>query len=343
MLVGIPMAGIGFILLRFADSIIALNIVLGGLLGIGIKAGFLLPAQTATANWFVRKRSLALALVMTASVLGKAFITSPSEQAAGQPDWRIALVWLGVGILAIGVPLALVFKHRPEQYGKLPDGNTLVSDGETNSRTEATDSTIEVNFTVWQALKTRTFWLLTIASSLSAGIFSIVNIYRFIYLQQEAGFGRANVADIIQLIPVMGIAGILIFGYLGDRLPKRYLLAAAVLIQSASVLIMMAAGNTFHLYLYAVVFGLGSGTVPLLLAIRADYFGRKAFATITVVMTFLSGLIGILFSFLAPLAGWLLDISGSYELVFLLTMLLGLIPAAIFLLARPQKESSLSP
>jgi len=261
MLAGIPMAGIGFVLLSFADSIVTLNIILGALLGIGIKAGFLLPVQTATANWFIRRRSLALALVMTASVIGEAIVTLSGEQVAGQLDWRATFIWLGVGILVIGTPLAFVIKHRPEQYDKLPDGNTSVSDGEGETET---DSTIEVNFTLWQALKTRAFWLLAIAPTLSLATVNMVRINQFIYLQQESGFGRATVTDIIQLIPLMGVAGILIFGYMGDRFPKRYLLAAAVFIQSASILLLMAAGNVFHLYFYAFVFGLGSGTVPLL-------------------------------------------------------------------------------
>ncbi len=159
MLAGIPMAGIGFVLLSFANSIVALNIILGALLGIGIKAGFLLPVQTAGANWFIRKRSFALALIMMASVLGEVAITLFGGQFEGKIDWRMVFVWLGVGILVICIPLTFIIRHRPENHGNMPDGNTLVSDEEGEPGTETTSRVLEIDFTLWQALRTRAFWL----------------------------------------------------------------------------------------------------------------------------------------------------------------------------------------
>jgi len=335
MLVGIPMAGIGFILLSFVNSIVALNIILGTLLGIGIKAGFLLPVQTAGANWFIRKRSFALALVMVASVLGEAAINLFGEQFEGHTDWRMVFVWLGVGILVICIPLTFIIRHRPENYGNVPDGNTVVSDEEGEPGTETTSRVLEINFTLWQALRTRAFWLLAIATSLSSGINAMATIFRVPFLIDK-GFSQLTITDIFRIVPLIGLAGILLFGYLGDRFPKRYLLAIAVVLQSASAIILMTAGNTTQLYLYTLVYAFGSGTLPLLLAIRADYFGRKAFATITVVIMFIGTLIGIPLSMpWAPLAGWMFDVTRSYQLIFLSSTFLGLIPAAIFFFARP--------
>lgn len=337
MLVGIPMAGIGFILLSFANSIVALNIILGALLGIGIKAGFLLPVQTAGANWFIKKRSFALGLIMAASVLGEAVITLFAEHFEGQTDWRMVFVWLGVGILVICIPLTFIIRHRPENYGDMPDGNTIVSDEEGEPGTETTSRVLEIDFTLWQALRTRAFWLLAIATSLSGGINTMATIFQRPFLI-DAGFSQMAITDIFRTAPLMGLVGILLFGYLGDRFPKRYLLAIAVVLQSASAIILMTAGNTLQLYLYTLVYAFGSGTLPLLLAIRADYFGRKAFATITVVIMFIGSLIGIPLSMpWAPLGGWIFDVTRSYQLIFLSSTFLGLIPAAIFFFARPPR------
>ena len=337
MLTGIPLAGIGFLLLSFVDNIVALNIILGGLLGIGIKAGFLLPAQTATANWFIRKRSIVLAIIMAASVLGEAAITLSGDQIANQFDWRVASTGLGVVILVVCIPLAFVFRHRPEQYGSLPDGKSAALEEDSEPRTETTSRVFEVNFTLQQALRTRAFWLLAIAMALSSGINAISKVFQVPFLV-DAGFSQVAIIDIFRIAPLMGLVGIFAFGYLGDRFPKRYLLAIAVAIQSISAIILMTAGNTVQIYLYTLVYGLGSGTVPLLLAIRADYFGRRAFATITVAMIFLGSLLGIPLSApWAPLAGWIIDVTGSYHLVCLLSILLGLIPAVVFFFARPPR------
>jgi len=333
---GIPMTGIGFLLLSFVDNIVALNIILGALIGIGIKAGFLLPAQTATANWFIRRRSIVLAIIMAASVLGEAAITISRDQITNQFDWRAAFVWLGIGILVICIPLAFVFRHRPEQYGSLPDGKSAAVEEDREPGTETTSRVMEINFTLWQTLRNRAFWLLAIATALSSGINTMATIFRMPFLM-DAGFSQSVITDIFRIVPLMGLAGIFAFGYLGDKFPKRYLLAIAVAIQSVSAIILMTAGNTVQLYLYTLVYGLGSGTVPLLLAIRADYFGRKAFATITVAMMMASSLIGGLASFSSFLAGWIFDVTRSFQLIFLSSTFLGLIPAAIFFFVRPPR------
>ena len=160
-------------------------------------------------------------------------------------------------------------------------------------------------------------------------------VYRMPFLH-ETGFAQDTIIDVFNIAPVMGLAGILLFGYLGDRFPKRYLLAIAVVLQSVSIIILMTAGSIAQLYLYTLVYGLGSGTIPLILAIRADYFGRKYFATITDFMMFFSGLIGAPLSVPWPfLASWILDVTGNFQLVFVLSMLLGFIPAVIFFYTSP--------
>lgn len=339
MLIGIPLAGIGFLLLSFVDNIFALNIILGGLLGIGIKAGFLLPAQTATANWFIRSRSIVLAIIMAASILGEAAITLLRGQITNQFDSRVVFAGLGTVILVVCIPLALIFRHRPEQYGYLPDGKSVALEEDSERRTETTNRVLETNFTLRQALGTRAFWLLVIAAALSSGVNTMATIFRIPFLI-DADFNQAAIADVFRIAPLMGLAGILLFGYLGDRFPKRYLLAIAIALQSVSVVILMTAGSVVQLYIYTLTYGMGSGMIPLLLAIRADYFGRKAFATITVIMIFIGSLISAPLSMpWAPLAGWIFDATGSYHLVLLLSMLMGFVPATVFFFARPPEPT----
>jgi MFS family permease len=190
---------------------------------------------------------------------------------------------------------------------------------------------VEVNFSLSQAIRTKAFWILVIAISLIGGFSTLINSHRMIYLLEQ-GFDRKITANFSELTALMGLAGILLFGFLGDKFPKRCLLAIAVALQSLSVVILMTAGSIPQLYLYMFISGFGSGTVPLILAIRADYFGRKSFATITVVMGLFSGIISVGFP---ALRGWVLDITGSNPVFFLLSMLIGFIAAVMFLFAKP--------
>jgi MFS family permease len=337
MLIGIPLAGAGFLCLGFVSNMLTLNTVLGVLLGIGMSAGFLLPTQTAAANWFIKRRSVALAIVCAAFLLGESILTISEEWIKNTFDRQDMFLGLGVAMLVICIPLTFIIRHRPEQHGYLPDGKSPVVEGE---------NAAENDYTLWQALRTRTFWLLTVAAALASATGVLATVYRLPFLI-ETGFTQDAIIDVFNIAPAMGLAGILLFGYLGDRFPKRYLLAIAIVLQSASIIVLMTAGNIVQLYLYTLVYGMGSGTIPLILAIRADYFGRRYFATITVVMMFVSTLISSPLSVPWPiLAAWILDITGSFQLVFIISMLLGFIPAIIFFYARPpkpiNKESPLS-
>ncbi len=337
MLIGIPLAGIGFLCLSFVNNVLTLDIVLGALLGLGISAGFLLPVQTATANWFIRRRSAALAIVCVAAVLGEAITSILGERITDGFDWRGMFLGLGVVMLAICIPLAFIIRHRPEQSGYLPDGELSVKEETSGPGNEQGNHIAEINFTLWQAMRSRTFWMLAIATALVSGTGVMATAYRMFFLI-DRGFTQADIAEIFRIAPLMGLAGVLLFGYLGDVFPKRYLLAVAIALKSASVVILMTTGSIVQVYIYTLVYGLGSGMVPLILAIRADYFGRRAFATITVAMMFISGLISSPLSMPWPfLAGWIIDVTGSFQLVFVLSMLIGFIPAVVFFYARPPK------
>ncbi len=334
MLVGIPLAGISSLCLSFVNNMPALYVVLGTL-GLGISAGFLLPVQTATANWFIRRRSLALAVISAAAFLGGAITTLFGERVAAQLNGQGAFLGMGAVMLVLGVPLALVFRHRPEQYGYLPDGELPAIENTSQPVTEEDNRVAETNFSLRQALRTRAFWMLTIGVALASGAGMTTLAYRVPFLIDK-GFDYIVVANMFDNTALMGLVGILLFGYLGDMFPKRHLLAIAIALQSASVVILMTSGSVAQVYLYTLVYGLGSGMVPLILAIRTDYFGRRAFATITVVMMFIGPIIGMPVSAGLPLlAGWMFDITRSYQLVFFLSMLIGFIPATVFFFARP--------
>ncbi len=334
MLVGIPMVGIGYLGLSAAQDPILLYILQGTLIGVGTSAGFLLPVQTATANWFFKRRSMALALISAAPVVGGALTILLVQVIASQFPWRVIFLSLGLVMLAVGIPLALLIRHRPEQHGYLPDGQSAVRAATGETATEPSISVSEIIFTLRQALRTRAFWMLAIATVLGQGTFLIMRIFSHSLLT-ERGFPLAVASLSSSITPFTGLVGILLFGYLGDLFSKRHLLALAVAIQSFSVFILLIGGAAVQVSLYPLIFGLGSGTVPLILAIRADYFGRRAFATVTVATMLVSGIISIPVNILFPLMiGRLQDTVGSAVPGLLLSALIGLAAATIFLFVR---------
>lgn len=329
MLIGILAASGALLGLSFANNLLYAFLAI---LAIGMSAGFSLPIQTATANWFMKRRSIALAVVGAASVLAGPVANRLGKLVAHQFSLQNTLLGLAVAMLVIGIPLAFVIKHKPEQHGYMPDGMVPTIRETIQPINKKETFFVEANFSLRQALRTRAFWIMVVAISLVSGSGILVESNRSIYLlEQGLHYRTGHFSDLTSL---MGLVWILLFGLLGDRFSKRHLLAIAIALQSISVAVLINVGNLTQLYLYMLVHGFGSGIAPLILAMRADYFGRKAFATITVVMGFIGGIVSAGFVFLNQA---ILGPTRNYQAAFLLSLLIGLIAAATVIFAKRPK------
>ena len=130
-MIGATIAGIGFMAMSSVNSLsvggievsalVVFYLVFAVLIPVGYNTGFGHTAQPAIANWFIRKRSRAFAFWslgagasgITVAVLGWAIESF---------GWRQSAFMVGLGMFVIVIPLCLVLRHKPEQYGMLPDG-----------------------------------------------------------------------------------------------------------------------------------------------------------------------------------------------------------------------------
>ena len=68
----------------------------------------------AVSSWFVRRRGMALAVVMSGRAVGTMVWPPVAEALIRQFGWRVACAILGAGVLVIGVPVAALFvRERP--------------------------------------------------------------------------------------------------------------------------------------------------------------------------------------------------------------------------------------
>jgi MFS family permease len=139
-------------------------------------------------------------------------------------------------------------------------------------------------------------------------------------------------AAVIAVLTGVSVVGHLVGGYLGDRIEKRLISAicmvghtlALVMIIVADALPLIVAGASLH--------GLCWGTRgPLMMAMRADYFGRRAFATIEGFAAIITT-VGL---FMGPLiVGYVADQVGDYRPGFALLAVITAAGCFSFLLAR---------
>ena len=314
MFIGIPLMGLGFVLLAGVNSLLALYLVYIFTITLGSSLGTFAPATAAVANWFFRKRGRALGFVMSGVGIGGALLLPVLGWWISVHGWRSAAIASGVLILTVGLPLAMVMRHRPEDYGLLPDGsgaaNTVPGASHGTSRPRPVSGP-EIGGL--QSLKTTQFWFLGASLSLRAIVTTGFTIH-FVAMMVDRGFTFVVASSLLGAVALVSLLGRIGISWLGDFVDKRYLLAGTLGVTSLTMLAMTQVETQplliGALALYAVAYG---GSIVLPVSLQADYFGRKSFATIRGLMSTVQTvgtLIGPVF------AGVVFDLTGDYLLAF---------------------------
>src|SRR5690606_11468207 len=223
----------------------------------------------------------------------------------------------------------------PESVGLRPDGDA--ADGadtgpeeSENAQTQAMPrpTAAERSAAARAAFRTRAFWLISIGHSSALAIVSAVTVHFVIYVSETLGLSVTLGAALLTLMTACALVGQVSGGVLGDRFDKRLLAGGGMLLHASAMAVLIWASAPAAVVVAAVLHGLGWGVRgPLMGAMRADYFGRAAFAmvmgTSSVIVTV--GSVG------GPLiVGVLTDATGGYALSFALLAGIGVLGAAAF-------------
>ncbi len=314
MFIGIPLMGLGFVLLAGVNSLLALYLVYIFTITLGSSLGTFAPATAAVANWFFRKRGRALGFVMSGVGIGGALLLPVLGWWISVHGWRSAAIASGVLILTVGLPLAMVMRHRPEDYGLLPDGSSAANTAPNVSRGTSRPRPVSgPEIGGLQSLKTTQFWFLGASLSLRAIVTTGFTIH-FVAMMVDRGFTFIVASSLLGAVALVSLLGRIGISWLGDFVDKRYLLAGTLGVTSLTMLAMTQVETQplliGALVLYAVAYG---GSIVLPVSLQADYFGRKSFATIRGLMSTVQTvgtLIGPVF------AGVVYDRTGDYMLAF---------------------------
>jgi MFS family permease len=146
---GIIIVGVSFLLLSRVHSLITFYAVFL-LLALGSGLGLANAQYVATSDWFKKRRSFALGIV--SSGFGFSGIMTPVIiYLIHQFGWRYALVLIGLGSLAIGIPLTYVIRQRQEHSGSGTDSReaeelgtwVITEDGSSGYSEPETDQAFE--------------------------------------------------------------------------------------------------------------------------------------------------------------------------------------------------------
>ena len=334
-LTGMLIIGGGFMLFSYTSNLAVFYIAYSVIM-FGAAAGTYLPLMASVNRWFVRKRGIAMAVAGEGYFIGGIALV-PILAWAVNPDhhgWEVTSRGIGIVFLAIAWPISRLIRNSPEEYGLRPDGDppSGVPAQEPATGTPARVTGGEApDFTARQAMRTPSFWLISLGHGLCAMMIATMSVH-MVPMLTDQGLSLQMASYVWAAAMAVGAGSALLGGYVGDRVPKHLALFVFATIQGAGFTLAVGVDSAATGFLFAAVFGFGNGgRNPLVTAIRGDYFGKRAFATITGISTaplYILTLVAPLF------AAALFDIRDSYTIPFSVLGALGLLSGLLFLMAR---------
>jgi MFS family permease len=302
---------LGLSLMAYSRTPAMLNLSAGVLTGLGIAgSSFTIVIAAFSQLMPPHMRSLAFGVGTAAGSFGQ-FLFSPL--AVGFIDlfgWQHALVAFGLVTLTI-IPLSLAVSTPPMDHGVHHDEPKRQS----------------LRHALIEAFGHRSYVLLVLGFFTCGFQLLFITVHLPAYLV-DRGLSVDAGAWAIGTIGLFNIIGSIAAGWLGDRMPKRYLLSIIYLLRSVAVIAFISLPVTTG---SAIAFGAVMGvlwlsTVPPTSALVAIMFGTRWMATLFGFAFFshqVGGFLGVW------LGGLLYAGTGSYNVVWWLSVALGVVSAII--------------
>ena len=308
---GAVIIGLGLLLLSRINSLATFY---GAfiLIAMGISTCIGVVPIATVGNWFQKKVTLATGILVSGAATGGLMVPL-ATRIIDIFEWRTAMAILGFGAWGILLPLSLLFRHKPEQYGYLPDGDLHrklpASEGQSSAQGN------ELDIGVKQVLKSSAFWHIAMGFMCHILVMNAVITHVMPYLS-SIGLTRSFSSLVASAIPATSIVGRLSFGWLGDKFDKRRVTALGFVLAGLGLLSLGYAttAGAWMLVPSIVLLGLGyGGPIPMMPALLREYFGRVRLATVLGLVMGVAALGGMVGPLLAGLA---FDRLGSYQVAW---------------------------
>jgi MFS family permease len=329
--------GSGFLLAAISVSIWQFALIQGVLIGAGNAATFG-PLLADISHWFNRRRGIAVALTASGNYLAGAIWPTLLQGILQTEGWRVTYMIIGTGCLVIMLPLALLLRAPPPS----DPGHQSAADRQADQsarrlaeiRASVTPQRGQGEGTVEPAIPAAGAspmmhqpQLLTIDLSpgalqallVVAGLgccmaMSMPQIHIVAYAV-DLGYGIGHGAQILALMLLGGVVSRIASGGLADRIGAVKTLLAGSVLQCVALIVYMPASSLSGLYAVSLLFGLAQGgIVPSYALMVREYLpAREAGRRVgTVIMATIIGMaIG------GWMAGFIYDITGSYQAAFI--------------------------
>jgi MFS family permease len=313
---GAIIAALGFVLTGFINTPLNFYLTYGLLVGLGAAGLGVVVCSSSVGKWFIKKRGIAIGIATMGISFGTVLLTPLAGYISKYFSWRIGLFVLGTITCIVGIVISqtLMRKTQPEVYGLLPDGDKTSFPHQQPTIPPFTKVSTAVFF------KDSRFWTIAICHGLIIMVVMSVFVHQVAYAMDN-NIENITAATSLAAVSMTGFFGQFFFGWLSDRLrDPKYAYFLGIVFLLIGMILLLNAHSVSSLYLYAIIYGFGYGSLaPILPIIAADRFGRHVLGSIYGLLTFFIGVGG---SIGPVLGGIIYDKFGSYQYLWGINVIL---------------------
>ncbi len=304
----------------------------GLILTAGAAMSGTLVVNVTLSKWFVERRARVAGVASMGVAFSGALMPPVATALIEAEGWRMAWRLLALGTLAIGLPLTLLIRRTPEDYGLHPDGRSNAQVAAGAGRTATHD--FDTSLTRGEAIRTSSFYLIVAGFGLGTLSISIMILQTIPYLT-STGYGAVFGASMITVTSIPSMLTKPFWGWMGDRTdPTRSAILGFMTNAVALVIIVFAVRAHADWWVIGGFFLLGfgwGGLIPLQETVWASFFGRRYLGAVRSAGLPFALLIGASGPFLIS---YYYDRTHSYDGAFLTVAALAVVATVLLLFAK---------
>ncbi len=318
--------GLGCVLMIQLSTLWELYLFFGIIFGMGLSAIDVI-ALTTIARWFSQRRGLMTGIVKMGTGAGQFVIPLVASGLILVYGWRWAIAIIGIGIAVVLLFMAQFLSRDPGASSRKSQPATAI-----NSAALVTGPDLSLS----QILKTIQLWTICLVNFFLVFCLLIIMMHIVPYAR-DLGIAPVQAASILSTIGAVSILGRFISGLVIDHRGSKAVMGVCFFLLLGDLVWLQFANQLWMLYVFAVVYGLAHGSFFTVISpLVAEWFGIRFHGTlIGIVVCFgtTGGAIGPL------IAGYLFDLSGSYQATFRIIIVMSFIAWMLLLSLRPVKDS----
>ena len=317
--VGAVIAAAGLALMGQVHYSWQVFLVYGVVYALGNSGASISPVVVMVSQWFVERRGVATSTAVSGNAIGQLVIVAALASTLAAIGWRTSFTVLAVANFAILLPLILLIV-RPGPPAGSPESHSD-SDGEPAPQP----------LTFRQALTSRPFLLLV-------GIYSVCGFQDFfvathiVAFAQDQGVGDVLAGNLLAWMGVMGLLGVFAAGVMADALGAARPTVLCFVMRIGIFALILPFQNTPVILIFGLLYGFTFLiTAPLTVVFLGNIYGPHRLGTLTGTVSMIHQIAGGLG---ALTGGWIYDMTGSYNVAFVLMLALSVAATVLTLAVR---------